>query len=160
MKAFTAAITSIGKGMQWVAGLTMCVIMAITLVDVIMRPFGYPIVGTFELISFLGAIVVGFAVPYTSLLNGHIYVDILTNGLSINRKKVFHVITRIMGIFLFCLLSWFFFSMARDIYIKGEVSTTLKLPFYPIAAGLGVSCFIQVLVLVCDLVKTYGGAHE
>jgi TRAP-type C4-dicarboxylate transport system permease small subunit len=160
MKAFTAAITNISKGMQWVAGVTMCLIMAITLADVIMRPFGHPILGTFEIISFLGAIVVGFSVPYTSLMKGHIYVDFLINSFSSNRRAVLYGITRIMGIFLFCLLSWYFFSMMRDIYIKGEVSTTLKLPFYPLAAGLGVSCFLQVIVLTYDLVKTCGGTHE
>jgi TRAP-type C4-dicarboxylate transport system permease small subunit len=160
MKVFITALANISKGMQWVAGVTMCVIMAITLADVIMRPFGYPIIGAFEVISFLGAIVVGFAVPYTSLMNGHIYVDFLINSFSGNHKNVLHATTRIMGIFLFFILGWFFFSMAKDLYMKGEVSTTLKLPFYPIAAGLGVSCFVQVFVLMCNIIKTYGDAHE
>ncbi|MBA4416747.1 MAG: hypothetical protein C0392_02380 [Syntrophus sp. (in: bacteria)] len=160
MKAYITAIANISKGMQWVAGVTMCVIMAVTLVDVIMRPLGHPIVGALEIISFLGAIVVGFAVPYTSLTNGHIYVDFLINRFSSDRRNVIFVITRIMGIFLFFILGWFFFSMAMDLYMKGEVSTTFRLPFYPIAAGLGVSCFVQVLALTCNIIKTYGDAHE
>lgn len=160
MRAFTSAITNISKTMQWISGITIWAIMTMTLADVIMRHFGYPIVGSFEIISFLGAIVVGFAVPYTSLMRGHIYVDFLVNRFSDDRKAVMHVITRIMGIFLFFILSWFFFSMAWDLFSKGEVSTTFKLPFYPIAAGLGCSFILQVFVLTCDIFRTYGGSHE
>jgi hypothetical protein len=42
-----------------------------TLTNVVMRAFGKPI-GDFEIISFLGAVVIGFAIPYTSLHKGHI----------------------------------------------------------------------------------------
>jgi hypothetical protein len=40
--------------------------MVVTLLDVIMRNFGRPIVGNIEIISFLGAVVIGFAIPYAS----------------------------------------------------------------------------------------------
>ncbi len=53
-----------------IAGLTLAFMLVFTLTDVIMRAFGKPIVGDFEVISFLGAVVVGFAIPYTSLQKG------------------------------------------------------------------------------------------
>ena len=34
------------------------------------------------------------------------------------------------------------------------------MPFYPIAYGVAVSCFIQCLVMVCDIVKIFGGKYE
>jgi TRAP-type C4-dicarboxylate transport system permease small subunit len=160
MGAFFRAVEKISEGMHWIAGSTICVMMLVTLADVIMRPFGHPIVGSYEIISFLGAIVVGFAVPYTSRLNGHIYVDFLVNRLGSERKNVMYATTRIMGMFLFFVLGIFFLSMARDLYMKGEVSPTFRLPFYPIAAGLGVSSFVQVLVMASTIVKAYRGTHE
>ena len=160
MKAFFSIIRDISKGMHWISGLTLWVIMALTLVDVIMRHFGYPIVGSFEIVSFLGAIVVGLAVPYTSLLKGHICVDVLTNRFPRDQRNVVYVSTRILGILVFFVLGWFFFVMARDLYLKGEVSSTVRLPFYPISIGLGVSSFLQVFVLTSDIWRTYRGDHE
>jgi TRAP-type C4-dicarboxylate transport system permease small subunit len=160
MKAFTSAITKISKKMHWVSGVTVWVIMALTLVDVIMRHFGHPIVGSFEIISFLGAIVVGLAVPYTSLLKGHICVDFLIDRFPKNRRAVLYVTTRILGMFLFFVLGSFFFVMAWDLYMKGEVSSTVRLPFYPIAIALGLSFFLQVFVLTVDILRTYGGDYE
>jgi len=159
MGVFTSAIACISKAMHWVSGVTIWVIMAVTLADVILRHFGHPIVGSFEIISFLGAIVVGLALPQTSLMKGHIYVDFLVDRFSSDRRAVMYVTTRIMGMFLFFVLGWFFFSMAWDLFMKGEVSTTFKLPFYPIAAGLGLSFFVQVLVLTCDIFKAWR-SHE
>ena len=87
MGVFTSIITRISQAMHWVAGITIWVIIAVTWVDVILRHFGHPIVGSFEIISFLGAIVVGLALPYTSLMKGHIYVDFLVNKFSKDRRR-------------------------------------------------------------------------
>ena len=160
MSTFFRAVGKVSEAMQWVAGVTLCVMMAVTFADVIGRALGHPVVGAYEIISFLGAIVVGFAIPYTSKLNGHIYVDFLINRFKGKRRDVMNVTTRIMGMVLFFLMGFFFLSMARDLYNKGEVSTTLRLPFYPIAAGLGVCCFVEILILVSSVVRIYGGRHE
>jgi hypothetical protein len=44
--------------------------------------------------------------------------------------------------------------------MSGEVSLTRQIPFYPVAYGLGVSCFIQCLVLITDITKVIGGKYE
>ena len=43
---------------------------------------------------------------------------------------------------------------------SGEVSLTLQVPFYPVAYGLEVCCFVQCLVLVCVIIKIFGGEYE
>ncbi len=161
MKTTFEVITKkISNGMQWFAGLTLCVILAITFADIISRRFGYPVVGTYEITSFLGGIVAGFAIPATSLANGHVIVDFFIDKLTDARKYVLQITTRVMGIFLFSILGYFLFSMACNLYATGEVSMTTKLPFYPIAAGIGVSCFVQVIVFIVEILNIYRRDHE
>jgi hypothetical protein len=50
-------------------------------------------------------------------------------------------------------------TYAMDLQRIGEVSPTLKIPFYPVVYAAGVCCFIQCLVLVCDVVKIFGGRY-
>jgi TRAP-type C4-dicarboxylate transport system permease small subunit len=151
---------------QTIAGVTLVFMMIVTLSDVILRAFGKPILGAYELISFSGGIVVGLAIPYTSWMKGHIYVDVLIDRLprqkntAFRRKDIVNVITRCAGIVLFLLIGWSFFGMAGSLYASKEVSQTLRLPFYPIAYGLSVSCFIQSLLLFCDILKIVGGEYE
>jgi len=47
-----------------------------------------------------------------------------------------------------------------DLHKAKEVSMTLEIPFYPVAYGVGICCFVQCLVMFCDIVKISGGAYE
>jgi TRAP-type C4-dicarboxylate transport system permease small subunit len=142
------------------AGIAITFIMFLTVLDVILRSFRRPIVGTYELVAFSGAIVVGFAIPLTSWLRGHIYVDFFTGKLPKTARSVFNLITRCMGIGLFLLIGWNLIKVGMDLQQTGEVSLTLQLPFYPVAYGVAVSCFVQCLVLLADIVKIFRGNYE
>jgi TRAP-type C4-dicarboxylate transport system permease small subunit len=71
-----------------IAGLAITFIMFLTVLDVILRSFRRPIVGTYELVAFSGAVVVGFAIPLTSWMRGHIYVDFFTGKLPRTARSI------------------------------------------------------------------------
>jgi hypothetical protein len=50
--------------------------------------------------------------------------------------------------------------LATRLLKSGEVSLTLQIPFYPVAYGIGVACFVQCLVLIGDMMKIKGGEYE
>ena len=143
-----------------IAGIAITFIMGLTVLDVILRSFRKPIVGTYELVAFSGAVVVGFAIPLTSWMRAHIYVDFFTAKLPKTAQAIFNVITRCLGIGLFLLIGWNLIKVGMDLQQSGEVSLTLQLPFYPIAYGVAVACFVQCLVLLADIVKIFRGSYE
>lgn len=153
--AFKLSITT-----QIFAGAMLIFMMIVTMCEVIMRAFGRPIVGAYELISFTGGIVIGFAIPYTTWMRGHVFVDAIINKFPERRRLVIDATTRCLAILLFLFAGWNFMVMGGDLYRTKEVTTTLKLPFYPIAYGLGVSFFIQTVLLFADMLKILGGTHE
>ena len=142
------------------AGIALTVLMLVTVTDVILRSIGRPIVGIFELVAFFGAIVIGFSLPFTSWVRGHIYVDILLTKLSHNGRSAVHLATRCMGLGLFLLIGWNLIKMGVDLSRSGEVSPTLQMPFYPVVYGVGAACLLQCLVLLCDIVKVLRGKYE
>ena len=76
------------------------------------------------------------------------------------RGDVIDICTRLMGIGLFFAAGWNLIIVGIDLYRTGEVSLTLQLPFYPVAYGLAISCFVQCLVLICDIFKILGEKYE
>ncbi len=134
--------------------------MFLTVADIILRSFRKPIVGTFEIVAFSGAIVIGFSLPYTSWVKGHVYTDFVVARFSKKTQQVFSLITRCLGIGLFFILGIELIKYGLDLRKVGEVSPTLMMPFYPVAYGLGGCSFIQSLVLLCDILKIAGGKHE
>ena len=128
--------------------------------DVILRALKMPIVGTYELVAFSGAVVIGFAVPLTSWLRGHIFVDFFILRFSQKVRNIFNITTRCLVIFLFFLIGWNLIKYGMDLQKSGEVSLTLQMPFYPVAYGVALCCFVQCLVLICDVIKIFGGKYE
>jgi len=160
MQSIINKVQGLSKFLDIFAGVAITFIMLLTVLDVVMRSFRKPIIGTYELVAFSGAIVIGFAVPLTTLLKGHVLVDFFVLKFPKAVRVSVDVITRLLGIWLFALLGWNLLKMGMDFYRTGEVSLTLQLPFYPVAFGLGVCAFFQCLVLIAQIFQVIGGTYE
>jgi len=119
----------------------------------ILSPFR-PIAGTYELVCFLGATAVSFAMAHTSVERGHVAVSIVVNLLPKKVQSIIETITTIFGLILFILLSWQSVLYGNDLKASGEVSLTLELPFYPFVYGIGFAAAAVCLVLLVDLSKS------
>jgi TRAP-type C4-dicarboxylate transport system permease small subunit len=161
MKRYLSVMLMVNKGMDCVAGTALILIMLLTSLDVVLRYLGYPIQGSYDMASLGGAFVIGFALPRTSWDKNHITVDILTAKLP-RQRVVFEVCTRVMAIFLFLLIGWNLTKLGASFMRTGEGTLTLGIPLYPVAYALGLCAFMEVLVLLADMVKilSRGGAHE
>jgi TRAP-type C4-dicarboxylate transport system permease small subunit len=142
------------KALNSVGGTLLFLMMMLTVTDVILRYLKRPITGTFELMSYGGALVAGFAIAQTSLDGAHVNVDMLTEAVAERGKNFLMIFNRIIGVGIFVLLAWALFLKGNSLYQSGEVSLTLRVPYYPVAYGLAVSCFAESLVLFADLFKT------
>jgi TRAP-type C4-dicarboxylate transport system permease small subunit len=160
MDGVFGVVERLSKWMQAIAGFGLTFIMLLTVADVVFRFFGYPIVGTFEIVGLGGAVVIGFALPITSWLRGHIFVDFFYQKCSQGVQNALNITTRLAVIILFILIGWNLITMGMELYSSGEVTLTRQLPFYPIAYGLAVCSFIQVFVMICDIFKILGGKYE
>jgi len=146
--------------MNTLGGIVLFLMMMLTVVDVILRIFSKPLIGTYELVAVAGAIVVGFAIPQTSLDKGHIFVDFLIENRAEAIKKAFSVFTRLLGITLFALLAWNLFLKANHLYKAGDVSLTLQIPYYPAAYGLAFCCLVECLVLLVDMIQIFDSGEK
>ncbi len=157
---WTGKVFWLSRAMEVVAGVFLVFMMLLTTFDVILRAFGRPIIGTYEMVALSGGIVIGFSVPITSWVRGQIFVDFFYQKFQKKTQDIFNYITRCMGILLFVFTAINLVRMATDMYRSGEVSLTLQLPFYPVAYGIGFAFLVQVLVLIADMAKIAGGEYE
>jgi len=129
----------------------LVVMMGLTCADVVLRGFGHPILGTYELVGFLGAIVIAFSLSYTTLRRGHVAVEALVKHLPVGVQGVIYFITHLLSIMLFILIAYECWKYGLDLKASGEVSLTLKIPFYPIMFGIAFSAVVVCLVLIGDI---------
>ena len=160
MKAWLAFERKMCRFLLLIAGLTLAFMLIFTLTDVVLRAFGKSITGDYEVISFLGAVVVGFAIPYTSLQKGHVLVDFLLEKVSKKVGNIMQVATRILSILLFLWIGWNFIVMSIDLIKSKEVTPVFRLPYYPISFGLAFVCLVQCSTLLSQIMEIVGGRHE
>ena len=127
--------------------------MFLTCADIILRLFRRPILGTYEIVGFLGAIVAGFALAQTTIERGHVAVQVVVTRFSPQIQKIIYLITHVLSIFLFALLAWECVQYGNDFRASGEVSLTLRMPFYPVVYGVAFSAVVVCLVLFVDILQ-------
>jgi len=165
MKLTEKSVNSLARTMYYIAGAAIVTMMLLTCADVILRfavtvyrsyrweflkPFR-PIPGTYELVSFLGAVAVSFAMAHTSVEKGHVAVSFVVRLFSERVQAIIESLTNVLGLILFAMISWQSVLYANDFRVSGEVSLTLQLPFYPFVYGIGFSAAAVCLVLLTDL---------
>ena len=160
MKRFLDAVKGTGTALSAVSGAALAFLMLLTVADVVLRTFGHPIVGTYELVAVSGAVAIGLSLPITSWVRGHIYVDSFVARLPRVPRATLTVATRLLVIGLFFLIGWNLFKYAMALRAAGEVTPTLRVPFYPVVIGVGVSCLVECVVMVADIVKVFRGDDE
>ncbi len=153
MNSIERISSSLARKLYWIAGAAIVAMMLLTCADVVLRYFRRPIPGTYELVCFLGAVAVAFAMAYTSVEKGHVAVSFVVNLFPLRIQGLIESITIGFGLLFFALIAWQSTTYANELRLSGEISLTLELPFYPFVYGIGFSAAIVCLVLVSDLYK-------
>jgi len=150
----------ISKILNIIAGIAVTFMMLLTVADVLLRAGGHPIIGTFEIVALSLALVIGFGIPQVSLDRGHVYMDFILDKLSKRSRKVMNTMTRLFCIIFFLPLGYNLFNVGARFHASGEVSATIKIPFYPVAYGVGVCCLLECCVFIFDIVRIWRGQYE
>ena len=88
------------------------------------------------------------------LQRGHVAVEIVVSRLSPSTQALISLITRMLGILLFALIAWECAHYGNDLKTAGEVSMTLRLPFYPVLYAIALAAAVVCLVIVSGIFKS------
>jgi len=153
------ALKFVSKILNSIAGVAVTFMMCLTVTDVLLRAGGRPIIGTYEIVALLLALVIGFGIPQVSLDKGHVYMDFLLEKLSPRGRNVMYTFTRILCIILFLFIGYNLIRVGVRFHASGEVSATIQIPFYPVAYGVAVCCFLECCVFLFDILMTWRSDH-
>ena len=134
--------------LNYIAAAAIAVMMVLTFLDVTFRAFGHPILGTYEIVSFLGAVAVSFAIAKTTFGGEHIAVKIVMQRLPARTRSITGVVTQLITIALFAVVAWQCAVHGADLYRCKQVSGTVGLPYYPILFGMAFTFATVCLVAV------------
>jgi TRAP-type transport system small permease protein len=151
------SVIFLSKLMHGIGGVALVSMMFFTVTDVALRYLGKPIMGSNDVIGIIGLLAIAFAIPQTTRLGAHIYVDALVDKMSAGTRRVVGIITRLLSMGLFILLFSGAIMKGWEFMGKGEVSQTLHISLCWVIFAFAFCSLIQATVIIADVVKLIKG---
>lgn len=148
----------LSRWLNWVGAAALMTAVGLVCANILGRVFIQPIKGVYEIVGFLGGVAIGFAMGYTQMRKGHIKVEIIVVRLRPRTQAILDSITCLICFVLFALMAWQHAIFATATRKVGEVSETLRIPFFPLIYGVAFGCVILCLVFMVDFLKSLAKA--
>ena len=136
-------------------GVSLLALTLLATLNVALRIFRVPVGGTYEIVSFLGAIVTAGALGYTQKRKDHIVVDILSDRFPAKVKRVLDRVSYALILVFFSVVSWQTFVYGKRLMSTGEMSETLKISYHPFVFVVSSGFAVLSLTVLLDLVETF-----
>ena len=143
-----------------VGGAALILLVLLATGNVALRIFGVPLSGAYEVVSFLGAIVIASALGYTQHEKDHIVVDILSGKFPAPVRRALDAASYALSGVLFAIVAWRVFAWGRGMGSSGEVSETLKIAYHPFVYAVALGFAALALTLFLDFLREVLGKGE
>lgn len=147
---------------RFLFGIAMAALAAMAFLTVIDITFRYalsrPIAGGYELVGFLAAGSLGFALPHLQATNGHVSVDLLMHLAGRRAQQALKLVTIVLALIFFVLLTWRLIVNTQTIFASRQVSDIIGIPIWLIYVVVTVGPAVTTLVCIDQLMQLLRGA--
>src|SRR5512139_2243172 len=157
LERFSAGLRKI---LMVAGGVSLLALTLLATANVALRIIRVPVGGTYEIVSFLGAVVTAGALGYSQKRKDHIVVDILSDRFPVPVRRALDRVSHAVMFFLFTIVSWQTFVYGMRLLQTGERSETLKIAFYPFVFVVGLGFAVLALTILLDLAEDLWAAGE
>jgi len=133
-----------------VSGLLLTCMMLLACANMVLRAFGRPVQGTYELLGYLGAVTIAFGLAATQRQKGHIALTVLTDLFPAALRRGVTMVSSLAACVFFALIAWRTTRFALNMISIGEYSETLRIPYYPFPLAVALGCALLALTLFID----------
>ena len=141
------------KGVAVLGGLVLFGIMCLVSYAVFARyVLNQPILGGNEIVQIGMALVVMMAMPFTTLKNGHIRVDVLDPYLGATGRFLSDIMVRVVSCYVLYLLVDKTWDKALDAHEYGDVTNMVEIPVWIAYGAITIGMVLVIVVLLGQLV--------
>ena len=141
---------NVTRMMTAVGAVVLAMMMFLTALDVGLRyVFNRPLVGAFELVEYMMAILIPFSIVYCAHKRGHVAVELILGQFPEKVQVCFDLVTTFLSILFVIVIAWQNFLYIHETYILGLTSAVLLIPTYPfmIPVAIGLVAFALNLMI-------------
>lgn len=152
MERLTKTLKKLSMILDKLAGLCFACVMLLIVANIIARTaFNHPILGTYELVGFLTAMGIGFALAQCSLKDGHIAVGFIVERFSPRTQSAIAIFVHAISFVFMFAAGWFLIHYGLATKLNGSVSLSAEIAIYPFIFMVAVGVFGLSLTLLYKL---------
>lgn len=152
MNPIAAALDKLQAAMKIMGSVCLAGMAILTCLDVASDGlFNTPIFGTEELVSIMAVLALAFALPSAHVERSHIGVELFMRMLPRNIRIATRLITDLIALVLFSLITWRMWLYGETMQESGEVSMNLELPEHYVIYFLAFGFFAFMLMILKDI---------
>ena len=130
-----------------ISGAVLATMMFLTALDVGLRYiFNSPIPGALELVEYMMAVIVPFAVTVAAFNKAHVGVDMIMERFPKRVQVYTACFTNLIAFLLYAIVTWRCFLNIGEQYESGMTSAVLLIPNYPFVASLTMAFALLSLI--------------
>jgi TRAP-type C4-dicarboxylate transport system permease small subunit len=133
----------------------MLLMVLIMVINIILRPLGHAILGTYEAVQLLIVIAVAFALGYAAIEKTHVNMDMVIVHLPKSVRRVLFIFTMILTLGVWGGITWFGFNFAIEETLIREHTSIMEWPIYPLRFVFSIGAGIMCLVLILQIYKAF-----
>ncbi len=158
MDLFERIVNNTSRWCNWVAGGAAVAMVIVVCGNVILRFFSRPILGTFEYVCFLAAVIISFALAHCFIQKGHVAVELIVRRFSERTQAIIDTATGILSLVTFGIITWQCGAFATRMMGLGLETETMEIPLYPFIYGVTFGFLVFLIALLLDLFKSLAKA--
>ena len=139
-----------------IAGSILVFLTLLLVLDTIGRFIKYPVTGSYEIVQYGFALIVCFSIAYTAVERGHIVIDLLFGRFPQRVKHIFEIISQLLSMLIFALITWRLGVDGLEAYKLSERSSTLAIPISLFKFALALGFAMLALVILLNFLKLIG----
>jgi len=153
-------VNKIGRAFNGIGVGVLMLMMFFVAVDVFLRyVLNSPILGAYEAVELMMAVVFSFGIAYTQIHKGHVAVSVVVSKLGERTQSIIDSVVYLISFAIFALLTWRAFLKARVSWLSGEttyggIGPFGHVPVSPFVYLVGFACTVFCLVLLMDFLNS------
>lgn len=156
MKELREKVHVLGKICGRVGNVVLFLMMVLMVSDILLRFFfNKPILGGYELVEILMALLVGLGFSFTQSYDGHVRVTMFIDHLPARPKAFIDGLGLLVGTAMMGTVSYAGIIQGGISASQGQTTTVLFIPIYPFYYLLGVGFLVYALVMLVDALYAF-----
>lgn len=162
MQILEIVVVKLSRSLDFLAGIILAATATLVVANILGRALlGQSILGTYEMVGFFTAAVVGLSLSRCALENGHIAVGLLVEKLPESLQKTLNLAVNVPVIIFLTVIAYNLYLYGARIAATGEVSPTTQMIFHPFIYMVAFGFLVLALTVFLKLLQQFkGGARS